>query len=77
MAAKFMQSAVKHPGALRDTAKRMGLIKGEEKLGAGQLATLSARARKTGNTTLLRRVNLAKTFAKYRPGSKKTSVMGK
>jgi hypothetical protein len=40
----------------------MGLIKGDEKLSASDLATLESKARKTGNTTLLRRVNLARTL---------------
>ena len=31
---KWIQSAIKKPGALRSTAKRMGLIKGDEPLGS-------------------------------------------
>jgi hypothetical protein len=53
-------------GALRRTAKRMGLIKGDEPLSESDLDKLEAKARKTGNTTLLRRVNLARVFKKAR-----------
>lgn len=64
--AKFIQRAIRHPGALRATARRAGLIKGDQKLSASDVATLQARARRTGNTTLLRRANLAKTLSKLR-----------
>lgn len=69
MAKKWIQKAVKNPGALRRTAKRLGLIEGDEPLTASDLAKLEAHAKKTGNTTLLRRVNLAKTLK--RMGKKK------
>lgn len=59
---RWIASAIKKPGALRATAKRMGLVKGDEKLSSSDLAKLRARAKKTGNTKLLRRVNLAKTL---------------
>lgn len=61
---RWIQSAIQKPGALRRTAKRMGLIKGNEKLSASDLDTMEAKARKTGNTKLLRRVNLARTLKK-------------
>jgi len=64
MAKKFIQRAIKRPGALRATAKRMGLIKGDEPLSASDLAILARRAKKTGNTRLLRQVNLARTLKK-------------
>jgi hypothetical protein len=67
---KWMQKAVKHEGALRATAKRLGLIKGDEKLTAGILSKLMAHAKKADDTTLMRRVNLARTFAKERPQKK-------
>lgn len=62
---KWMASAVKHPGALRATAKRAGLVKGDQKLSAAALNKLA----KSSNPTTRRRANLAKTFAKYRPGT--------
>lgn len=68
---KWIQKAIKNPGALRATAKRMGLIKGDEKLSASDLAKLRAHAKKTGNTTLLRRVNLARTLKKLSGRRKK------
>lgn len=63
---KWMQKAVKRPGALRKTAKRMGLIKGDEKLSKSDLDKLEAKARRTGNKRLLKQVVLARTFKKYR-----------
>ena len=66
MSDNWMQNAVKKPGALRATAKRLGFIKGDQKLSASVLNKLEAYARKTNNKKLLKRVILAKTFAKYR-----------
>ena len=61
----WIQGAVKKPGALRTTAKRMKLIKGsKEKLSNKDLAVMLKKAKKTGNTLLAKRVNLAKTFKK-------------
>ena len=52
-------------GALRATAKRMKLIKGsKQKLSNKDLAVMLKKAKKTGNTLLAKRVNLAKTFKK-------------
>jgi len=59
---KWIQNAIKSPGALRRTAKRLGLIKGNEPLSQADLVKLARRAKQTGNTKLLRRVNLAKTL---------------
>ncbi|GIV22148.1 MAG: hypothetical protein KatS3mg023_3899 [Armatimonadota bacterium] len=59
---KWIQQAIEKPGALRRTAKRMGLIKGTEKLSQSDLDAMAAKAKKTGNTKLLRRVNLARTL---------------
>ena len=59
---KWIQKAIKKPGALRATAKRLGLIEGDEPLTSADLAKLEAHAKKTGNTTLHRRVNLARTL---------------
>lgn len=59
---KWMTTAVKKPGALRATAKREGLIKGDEKLSAADLNKLAD----SKNPTTRKRANLAKTFAKER-----------
>ena len=64
---KWIQGAVKKPGALRATAKRMKLIKGsKQKLSNKDLSIMAKKAKKTGNTLLAKRVNLAKTFKKMR-----------
>ncbi len=62
----WMKGAVKHPGALRETAKRKGLIKGDEKLSSADLNKLAADAKKTGNSKLAKQTSLAKTFKKTR-----------
>jgi hypothetical protein len=62
----WIQGAVKKPGALRDTAKRMGLIKGDELLSSKDLDELKSKAKKSNNALLMRRVNLAKTFKKMK-----------
>lgn len=59
----WMKGAVKHPGALRATAKKMGLITGGEALGAGDLRTLA----RSKNPKTRKRAALAKTFAAHRP----------
>lgn len=59
---KWMQGAVKKPGALRQTAKREGLIKGDEKLSKADLDKLAD----SKNPTTRKRAALAKTFAKAR-----------
>ncbi len=46
----WIQGAVKKPGALRSTAKRMKLIKGKEKLSSKDLNIMAKKAKKTGNT---------------------------
>tara|TARA_B100000029_G_scaffold52851_1_gene47957 strand:+ start:1802 stop:2332 length:531 start_codon:yes stop_codon:yes gene_type:complete len=66
MSDNWIQGAVKKPGALRATAKREGLIEGDEKLSGADLSKLAAQAAKTDNKKLAQRVNLAKTFAKMR-----------
>jgi hypothetical protein len=63
---RWIQRAIRNPGALRRTAKRMGLIKGDEKLSETDLNKLASRARKTGDTTLMRRVNLARTLRRLK-----------
>lgn len=65
---KWIQQAIKHPGALRATAKRLGYIQGDGKLTLSVLNKLAEHARKSGNRTLLRRVNLAKTLMKMHKG---------
>ena len=62
----WIKDAVKKPGALRDTAKRMGLIKGDELLSSKDLDELKSKAKKSNNALLMRRVNLAKTFKKMK-----------
>ena len=62
----WIQGAVKKPGALRAIAKKDKLIKGDEKLSAKDLSKLGAKAKKGKNLLLMRRVNLAKVFAKMR-----------
>ena len=63
----WIQGAVKKPGALRATAKRMKLIKGsKQNLSNKDLSIMAKKAKKTGNTLLAKRVNLAKTFKKMR-----------
>lgn len=57
---KWMQGAVKHPGALRATAKREGLIKGDEKLSSSDLSKL----KKSKDPTTRKRAVLAETFKK-------------
>lgn len=63
---KWIQGAIKHPGALRRTAAKMGLVKKHQKLSNKDLQKLESKAKKSGNTTLARRVNLAKTLKKMR-----------
>jgi len=63
---QWIQKAIRKPGALRRTAKRLGLIKGDEKLSQTDLNKLETYARKRGDTTLLRRVNLARTLKRLR-----------
>ena len=62
----WIQGAVKKPGALRAVAKKEKLIKGDEKLSAADLKKLGAKAKKGKNALLMKRVNLAKVFAKMR-----------
>lgn len=60
---KWIQGAIKRPGALRATASRMGILKGhDDVLSAKDMAKLKAKARTTGNTRLARQVALAKTL---------------
>ena len=56
---KFIKAAIKHPGALRATAKKEGLIKGSETLSASDLTKL----KKSKNETTRRRASLAQTLA--------------
>lgn len=58
MARKWMQSAVKHPGALRKSLH----VKPGQKIPASKLA----KAAHSSNPLLRKRANLAKTFRKYR-----------
>ncbi len=58
----WIKGAIKHPGALRATAKREGLVKGDQPISLSALGKMKSEASKTGNTTLAKRVNLAKTL---------------
>lgn len=66
MAEKWIQKAIKHPGALRATAKRLGLVRGDEPLSQSDIQTLLSHAKRTDNTTLLRRARLALTLKRLR-----------
>jgi hypothetical protein len=68
MPKKWIQSAIRRRGALRATAARMGLVRGNEPLSQSDLATLAAHAKRTDNLTLLRRVRLAQTLRTFRRG---------
>ena len=59
---KWIKGAIKKPGALRRSAKKGEITKS----GKLNLSKMEARAKRTGNTTLLRRVNLAKTLRSFR-----------
>lgn len=55
---KWMQGAVKKPGALRDTAKKMGLITGGEALSSADLSKLA----RSDSPKTHKRAALAKVF---------------
>jgi len=60
MAKNWIKGAIKHPGALRETAKREKLIKGNAPLSETVLGKLASH----GNATTKKRVNLARTLSK-------------
>lgn len=60
----FMAGAVKHPGALRATAKAEGLIKGDESLTASDITKIKA----SKNPLTRKRATLAETFMRARRG---------
>ena len=66
MAEKWIQKAIKKPGALRATAKRMKLLKEGETLSASDPDKMKKKAKQTGNKKLMARVNLAKTLKKMK-----------
>jgi len=59
---KWIQKAIKHPGALRAAAKRAGAL---NKDGTIKVSWLREQAKK-GNTTIARRARLALTLRKLR-----------
>jgi hypothetical protein len=61
MVKDFIKGAIKHPGALRATAKKQHLISGGEALTAADLATL-ARSR---NPTTRKRAQFAKELKSF------------
>lgn len=63
MAKKWIAGAIKKPGALRETAKRAGLVKGE----APVTQTVLGKLEKSKSPVTKKRVQLAKTLAKLRP----------
>lgn len=65
MAKKWIAGAIKHPGALRRTAVRMCGKQGA-RISQQCMAHMRAVAKRTGNTTLARRVALARTLTKLR-----------
>ncbi len=65
---KWIQKANIKKGALRNIAKKMGLIDNNEKLSNKDLSILDKKAKKDKNKLLAKRVNLAKTFKKMRKG---------
>lgn len=62
MAGKWIQKAIKRPGALREKARRRGLWKPGQKLSASDLALLG----KSKDTRTKRQVALARTLKKMR-----------
>jgi hypothetical protein len=64
--ANWIQKAIKKPGALRATAKRMKLLKEGETLSSSDLTKMKKKAEQTGNKKLMARVNLAKTLKKMK-----------
>jgi len=62
MAEKFIQKAIKRPGALRAKAKRAGLIKGDEPLSQSDLDIMLKRAKARGDLKTVRQINLARTL---------------
>lgn len=60
----WIKGAIKRPGALRATAKRMGMISGEEPLSAADLGRLA----KSKSPTTRRRAALARTLGRLRSG---------
>ena len=60
MAKRWIQKAIKRPGALRAKAKKAGLVKGEEKLSQTDLNKLA----KKGGTRTKRQVAMARTLKK-------------
>jgi hypothetical protein len=63
---KWIQGAIKHPGALRATAKKKGLVKGDEPLSGADLKKLA----KSGGPKTKKRVALARTLKKMRKKKK-------
>lgn len=64
MAKKFIAGAIKKPGSLRATAKRDGLIKGDEKLSKADLNKLE----KSKSQKTRKRAQFAETLGKMKKG---------
>jgi hypothetical protein len=65
---KWIQDAMKHKGALRETAKKQHLIKGDEKLSMEDLKKLEKEGGKTA-----KQAYLAETLRKFETGGESTS----
>lgn len=62
MVKNWIKGAIKKPGALRETAKRDGLVKGDEKLSKTDIKKLE----KSKNPTTAKRARLAATLGKMK-----------
>lgn len=61
---KWIASAIKKPGALKETAKREGLVKGDEKLSKADIKKLED----SKNPKTAKRARLAETLSKMKKG---------
>ena len=60
MAANFIQKAIRHPGALH---RALGVPQGQ-KIPEKKLTQKLTQAKKSGDTLMVRRINLARTLKK-------------
>jgi len=63
---RWIEKAIKRPGALRKKARSAGLIKGNEKLSDTDVSTLSSMGKKDKDTLLMRQAVLARTLKKMK-----------
>lgn len=74
---KWIKKAIRKPGALRATFKRWYGLKDGQKIPASMYTKGYKRAKKRGDKTTMRRINMARTLNKLRGGRKKTRRRGK